>query len=220
MPLSDMVVPDTSGAERLPLDAYKRDFRRRQWEIGGRDSWKLERQQHFMEPGFPSWDAFAEGDWERSLRLIEEERDFLVDFMRKAAEHRIGLYRLRVVEEPITPYLQWELHLLRLRADCGERIRVVGADTVRELEEDGPLPELLTLGDGVLYTILYTDSGVLDGAQRCMDPQTVSQARELTMRLYESGEELPSYFDRAVSTLPAPETADGHERRGSAERTR
>jgi hypothetical protein len=50
-----------------------------------------------------------------------------------------------VVERPICPYLQWELHLLTMRAQCGELIRVVPVDMVRDLEANGQLPELITL---------------------------------------------------------------------------
>src|ERR1044072_4410287 len=137
---------ESTRGEALSLDAYRRDCRERQWMIDGQDSWKLERQQHFREPGFASWDAFARGDWDEALRLIEEERDYLREFSQEVADHRITLYRVRVVEQPIAPYLQWELHLLRLRAECGEKIRVVSLEHLAELERSDQLPEMLTLG--------------------------------------------------------------------------
>lgn len=71
---------DTSRGTPLDLDSYRRDFRQRQWTIDGQDSWKLERCQHFREPGFASWEAFDRGEWRGALRLIEEERDYLREF--------------------------------------------------------------------------------------------------------------------------------------------
>ncbi|WP_413809068.1 DUF6879 family protein [Streptomyces sp. OE57] len=195
----------TGQGEALPLDVYRRDFRERQWTIDGQDSWKLERGQHFREPGFASWEAFARGDWDESLRLIEEERDYLREFSQEVDDHRITLYRVRVVEEPITPYLQWELHLLRLRAECGERIRVVGPEHLADLERTEPLPELLTLGDSTTYRIRYTDQGVLDGAVRFTDAGITTRCRALTRDLYDAGEELGSYFAREVARLPPPQ---------------
>ncbi|AQA12304.1 DUF6879 family protein [Streptomyces malaysiensis] len=195
---------DFARGDSLPLDAYRHDFRERQWTIDGQDSWKLERRQRFREPGFASWEAFARGDWDEALRLIEEERDYLREFSQQVESHRITLFRVRVVEEPIAQYLQWELHLLRLRAECGEKIRVVGPEQIADLERFEPLPELLTLGDHTTYRIRYTDEGILDGAVRFMDDATTARCRELTRDLYDAGEDLAPYFARAVAPLPPP----------------
>jgi hypothetical protein len=87
---------------RLTLRDYRAEFSAAQWSIGGQESWKLERQQHFREPGFESWEAFAQGDWERALELFEQERAFLAQFSTRAEDLGIGLYRVRVVGQPIT----------------------------------------------------------------------------------------------------------------------
>lgn len=195
---------DMSRGELLSRDAYKLDFRKREWEVGDRDSWKLERRQHFQEPGRGSWEAFSKGDWEGALRLIEERREALLKLSREAAEHRVGLYRVRVAEEPLTPYLQWEIHLLRLRAECGELVSVVGPDTLGELEARKPLPEVLTLGGRTLYQIRYNDQGVLEGAVRYEDAELVARWEECMKRLFAEGEDMGSYFDRAVSHLTSP----------------
>lgn len=198
------------GGEALSLPQYRSDFSARQWEIGGHDSWKLERAQHFREPGVPSWEAFARGDWEESLRLIEAERDHLTEFANRARALDIGLYRVRVVEvtdqePPIVPYLQWELNLLKLRVECGERIRVVSPDQIADYETGGnPLPELVTLGRSVLYEVLYDDMGELTGAIRVIDASAIAAASDLVGSLYERGEEFGAFFERAVAPLPAP----------------
>lgn len=199
------------GGETLAISAYQSDFRARQWTIDRQDSWKLERRQHFEEPGFASWEAFARGEWEESLRLIEAERDWLTEFQEENARRGITLWRVRVVEEPVTPYLQWELHLLRLRAECGERIRVVGADEIAAFETDGPLPELVTLGEDTTYVVRYTEHGTLDGAVRFTDRDVTARCRRLTRHLYERGEDIATFFARAVAHLPAPSlTRDDH----------
>ena len=75
-----------------------------------------------------------------------------------------------MVEQPITAYLPWELHLLRVHAECGELIRVIGLERVAALEQDSPLPELITLGRNTVYGISYDASGPADGAVRYQDP--------------------------------------------------
>lgn len=195
---------DPALGERLPLADYRKDFRERQWTIDGQDSWKLERQQEFQEPGFASWEAFNQGDWAEALRLIEEERTYLREFSEENRRRGVTLYRVRVVEEPIAPYLQWELQLLRLRAEYGERIRVIGPERLAALEQDKPLPELLTLGDHVVYQILYNRHGILDGAVRFASRDVTFRCRKFVLSLYEAGEEISSFFDRKVSHLPPP----------------
>ncbi|MGW4412986.1 DUF6879 family protein [Nonomuraea sp. NPDC004702] len=81
--------------------------------------WKLERRQHFKEPGYDSWEAFAKGEWEESLSILEAERVDMVAYHRRVKEHGFVARRVRVVEEPISPYLQWELYALRVRDQCG-----------------------------------------------------------------------------------------------------
>ncbi|TDB86401.1 hypothetical protein E1264_18020 [Actinomadura sp. KC216] len=202
--MPDLTRLDDSLGERLSLEEYRRDFRARQWTIQGEASWKLERAQHFIEPGFPSWDAFARGEWSTALRLLEDEREWLEDFMAEAVRKRIRLFRLRVVQEPLTPYLQWELHLLRLRAECGEDIRVADAEAVARYERSGPLPELVTLGASTLYRVCYDESGALDGAVRFSAPELVADAAELTSELFRGAETMESFFRRRVADLPPP----------------
>jgi hypothetical protein len=197
--------PGILGGVWLPLGEYREEFRAAQWAIAGQESWKLERRQHFREPGFASWEAFARGDWNTALRLIEDEREYLAEFSAKAARLGIVLSRVRVVETPIDPYLQWELHLLKLRAECGELIRVLAGGQVSAYEANGPLPEMVTLGSSTLYHVRYDDAGELTGAVRVTDPSAVATAAELAEHLYEQGEDLTAFFDRVVAPLPPPD---------------
>ncbi|MFC7583363.1 DUF6879 family protein [Nonomuraea antimicrobica] len=83
--------------------------------------WKLERAQDFYEPDVASWRAMMDGDWERSLALIERVAGPLADYFLR----RQPVRRVRVVELPVTAYLQWEMHVLALRAAAGSPCRVV-----------------------------------------------------------------------------------------------
>jgi hypothetical protein len=193
-----------AGGTHLSLEDYRADFRATESTIAGQDSWKLERRQHFRQPGSASWEAFARGQWTEALRLIEARRESLMEFGAETAERATSLYRLRVVAEPITPYLQWELHSLKLRAECGEIVRVLSAEAVRQLESNGELPEVVTLGTSTAYRILYDVDGVLSGGVKVTDPQAVGRATRLIRRLYGEAEDLAAFFDRAVAPLPPP----------------
>jgi hypothetical protein len=197
---------DQSRGERLTPAEYRDDFRKRFWAIKQDDFWKLERKQTFREPGDDSWDAFAEGDWDKAVQLIESRRRVLSAEGRRMAELGFGSYRVRVVAQPITAYLQWELHLLRLMSQCSDYVRVVSIDALTPFEVGGEVPEVVTLGADLTYEVLYDENGVLDGALRFNDPWLTSRCREFIQRLYDAGEDIAGFFEREIAHLPAPQS--------------
>ncbi|WP_435137455.1 DUF6879 family protein [Actinacidiphila sp. bgisy144] len=199
-------LPDELG-ESLVREDYKRDFRERRAALRDGESWKLERLQHFEETNDESRDALRQGDWPGVLRLFEAERDALTRRARDDAARGAAFHRIRVVEEPLTPYVQWELNWLRLTAECGHSVRVLPAAAVAAAEADTPLPELNLLDGRVLYRVLYTDAGRPDGAVRFTDPDLVRNWAEYLAELYEAAEDVQTYFDRAVADLPPPPAA-------------
>lgn len=204
--MPELMPPQLNPAwgEHLTLVDYKRDFRQRNEAINGQDSWRLERRQHFDELGLASRDALRRGEWEMALELMEEERAEL----RAVADEHAGrgsvFRRARVVEEPLTPYMQWQLHLLRLCDECGESVRVVTSDMLDGAEITTPLPELVVLGGRTLYQVRHTEEGVPDGAVRYTEPALVERWQRYIQRLHEVGEDVQAYFARKVAHLPAP----------------
>ena len=167
--------------------------------------WKLERIQDFREPGNPSWVAMAKGDWDDALRLLDgghadiRTQEKLADgFARK---------RVRIVEHPVTPYLQWEMYTLRLRHGTEDEIRIVPAEAVSHLEIGRPLPEIVVLGSEALYEILYDETGTLNGARRIDDHDLVIQCGNEIADLFSNGEDLLTYFDREIAPMPPPRAA-------------
>lgn len=184
----------------MPLEDYYADFERN--FATTREFWKLERGQVFAEPGDASWEAFNRGDWDESMRLLEERRADLVDYHREAAAAGTRTYRIRIVGLPLTPYLQWELNLLKIRDETGGPIRVLSVDGVRDLEDQGPLPEIYTMDDKVMYQAVYDDKGVLEAARRFDDPALMRRCREFIADLYRQGEPIGEFFGRQVAQLP------------------
>ncbi|WP_433891812.1 DUF6879 family protein [Streptomyces sp. CA-111067] len=190
--------------EPMALDDYYADFEKHFWNSGEPGFWKLERQQTFKEPGYDSWEAFARGEWEESLRLLEAGRADLEEYHRKADRHGFTTRRIRVVEEPLSDYMQWELHALRVRNESGGLIRVLSADHVTRFEADGPLPEIYTLGSQVLYQAVYDEDGVLASGRKFTDPELVRRCRRFIADLYDAGVPLEDWFDDHVAALPPP----------------
>lgn len=192
-------IPDLSATFLTP-DQYAADARRRFADIEDY-FWKLERRQTFQEEQDASYRAFRRGDWDEALRIEEEGRDVLRHRFEKAGfESR----RVRIVERPVSPYLQWEMHALRVRAETGERIRVLDTHAVRDREEGGLLPELIIVGTAALYEVGYDQAGVHNGARRILDPEVIDECRAEMAALWGDGEDLASYFAREIAPLPPP----------------
>jgi hypothetical protein len=191
---------------RLDRSAYHQDFYRH-YEDGIASLDKLERGQHFEEHGFPSWEAFAAGHWQQALDLIGQRRPAYTDQARRRDQLNITERRLRVVEFPLTPYVQWELHVLRLRAELGEHIRVTDAADLAGIEHDRPVPDLVLLGRTVLYEVVYDAQGRPDGCRRTTDADLIADTSTAFTALWERGEPFDAFFTREIAPLPPPPAA-------------
>jgi hypothetical protein len=186
-------VAELTGQE-LKLDEYFEDFDARFWQVDS--SWKLERRQVFQEPDVPSWAAMAEGDRERSLALADEMRTGIAEHQRRLDAKGIVQRRIRIVELPLSDYLWWELYVLRIRADLGERIRVLSPPDVASWETSGLLPEIIVLGDKTTYQVRYGDDGIVTGAKLLTDPKIAAGCRAEMASLWAKGEDLASFLTR------------------------
>lgn len=193
-----------ASGERMDLAAYYGDFEKNFWGIKGPGFWKLERQQVFKEPDYDSWVAFAQGDWTESMRLLEAGRATMEAYHSKVAEHGFVAARVRVVEEPISAYLQWELNALRIRDECGGSVRVIRPSQITQFEVNSALPETYPLGRHVMYEAVYDEEGVLDSVMRYLDRDLIARCQRFIADLYEVGEPLKQYFARQVAPLPPP----------------
>jgi hypothetical protein len=191
------------AGEVLKRPDYLEDFAR---HYGGdiRLLAKIERGQTFREQGSPSWEAFARGDWPGALRLIEAERDSVAAYFQDAARRDLVFRRLRIVEFPVTPYLQWEMHSFRLRSRLGEEIRVLDAREIAEWEHDVPLPEVVVLGNAVMYAVIYDEELKGAGARRFTDPAEIATTIAEFTSLYGKGEEFSEFFEREIAPLGPP----------------
>lgn len=199
---------DPTTGEHLDNEAFYEDFNNHFWNTD--HFWKLERIQHFAEPTNPSWEAFNQGNWEEALRLHEARIPGLLDYHDQCREYGITTRRIRIVEHPLDPYLQWEMHLLFLRDATGGPITVLPQHAVAHLENETttkpnqPLPEICGMNDTVMYNTTYDANGVLNGAIKYTDPTIIAPWRRLTFRLFEQGEPMGRYFLRTVKPLPPP----------------
>jgi hypothetical protein len=182
---------------------YHEDFASEVAELRG-VLWKLERSQTFRELSDPSWDAFMAGDWKRALSLLEKDREAVRADARHNASKGLSIRRVRVVDDPVSPYVQWELHALRMLAQEGFGVRVIRAAQLASLEARNQLPEVVVIDYRILYEVQYEPDWTPCGARRITAPDVIRAAAREIARLYELGESLLSFFERELAPLPAP----------------
>ncbi|GGV02180.1 hypothetical protein GCM10010182_19740 [Actinomadura cremea] len=195
-------IPRIAG-DALDHAAYHKDFALQTENLDG-VIWKLERSQFFRELRDPSWRAFTSGDWRRSLNLLEEDRDAVRTEARLNKLRGLRVRRVRVVERPLSPYIQWELYALRMLAEEGFGLTVLPADELSAIETEGQLPEIVVIGGRVLYQVRYDLDWTPCGAKRISAPHVIRNAATEIARLYNKGEPLLDFFEREVAPLPAP----------------
>lgn len=186
----------------LDLDVYYAEFDQKYREANA--FWKFERGQHYAEPANPSWRAFHDGDWDRSLELMEADRDRLIRHHQELADLHTTTYRIRIIDanEPLTPYLQWEMHLLRLRDETGGNVRICSSNVVAPFEHAGhELPDLNICAPLATYIPNYDSNGVLASATRYPWQSTTTQ---FVAALYYLGWPISDYFDTHIAHLPPP----------------
>ncbi len=194
--------------QTLTLRDYVAEFQQHFWTMDKSLCWKIERQQEFAEPGDDSWEAFAKGDWTEALRLMHAKRHEIAQYHKRIQEHGFDVRRIRIVQEPISAYLIWELNVLHIRAECGASIRVIDVRHAQAFEHAGVAPEIFILGESIAYQVLYSGDGVAEGAIRITDSTIIANWTEAAKQLYAAGEELDSYFRRKVEGLQ-PKVARG-----------
>ena len=192
--------PFAFPGRQLTLDEYLDHSDDYFWKASKSGHRRLERLQSFVELENRSWDALVGGDWTRSMELLAQDIPQIREHEARIARNG-GFRRVRVVREPFTPYLIWELNALRIRHEYGSSIRIVDVEMVAHLEANGNLPEILILCDEVVYQVLYDKRSKADGAIVSTDRTTVENWAELIENLYDQGEDLESYFDRKVAGL-------------------
>ncbi len=124
------------NATRLDLDEFSAAFASAWSRIESRFL-KLECWQAYQESDTNESQAvYNRGDTETTQHLLRREADadrpLYVDVQRRGIKYA----RVRLVQEPLTAYLDYELLSYRIRADLGERIEVVVCEAGQRLPDE------------------------------------------------------------------------------------
>ena len=114
--------------ERLDLDAFASAFSHA-WARLGKRFLKAECWQSYRENvNSASQRAYERGEHDRAVELLREEAEADRPLYADVRSRGIEFARIRVLRQPLTDYLRYELPAYRIRARMGETTEVVRAD--------------------------------------------------------------------------------------------
>lgn len=159
---------------------------------------KLECWQAYRElEASASQTAYERGDVEIARELLQQEaeadRPLYDDVDRRGIEYA----RVRLVQEPLSTYLGYELLSYRIRAEMGERIEVVRCDPALRLPDERHFDFLLF----DRHTALVHDYGTggvgrQTGGWLTHDPSAITRLDEMISTLRQDAIPLRQYLEK------------------------
>lgn len=149
------------------------------WDKVSQSVLKLETRQQYKEPGNPSWEALARGDFEEALRLIPASRAVDVPLYMALRERRVEFIRCRPVRLPLTDYLRWEFACYDFNAAHGEQILCAAEAEVAALFKERLHHDFLVFDDRVALLHDYDSNGQIRGGWETSDGEQIAALKEM-----------------------------------------
>lgn len=137
-----------------------------------KSAFRYEAQADYREPlEEEPWRKFRHGEHDD----LEWMRPWL-DGVRAATAAGRRYQRVRILPEPLTEYLEWEMHIAHVNAEAGEEIRVL--DERERVAHQLPDHDFWIFDDS-LVALMRFDNRAFQGAELTDDPDTVADCREV-----------------------------------------
>jgi hypothetical protein len=124
------------SGRRLDLEEFGTEFAQT-WPRTEERFLKLETWQSYRERDITtSQVAYERGDIREAERLLQQESDTERWLYEDVRARNIDYARIRLVQEPLTPYLVYEFIAYRIRQKIGENIEIVRCDPLMRFPDD------------------------------------------------------------------------------------
>lgn len=144
---------------------------------------KLECWQTYVEAATnKSQEAYDLGDLPKACELLRQEAETDRPLYDEVSQRGIDYARIRLVQEPLTPYLKYELMSYRIRAALGENIEVVRHDEVVQLPNEEFFDFLLFDRNAALIHD-YGELGLQVGGWLCADGRVIARLETVAVEL-------------------------------------
>ncbi len=122
-----------------------------------RSRWvKMEFLQEYDESGFEGYEAFRAGRFDDAARLVQEMVKGQTEVYAHARKHDVDMIRIRVCELPLSPYLlHYEIPAYLADIECGEQIRFIDVDDVRDILDETGVSDYVVFDDSRVTALIY-----------------------------------------------------------------
>jgi hypothetical protein len=159
---------------------------------------KLECWQAYQESETnESQAAYNRGDVGAARELLRREAEADRPLYEDVRRRNIEYSRVRLVQEPLTPYLEYELLSYRIRAEMGENIEVVSCDPALRLPDERHFDFLLfDRHTALIHDYGTGEVGHQDGGWLTREPGVIVALEEAITALRQRALPLPQYLAR------------------------
>jgi hypothetical protein len=169
---------------RLDLDQFGAEFThawsRLEWRFLKLECWQAYQELEASE----SQTAYQRGDIHAARELLHQEAEGDRPLYEDVKRRNIEYARVRLLQEPLSPYLGYELLSYRIRADLGENIEVVTCEPAIRLPDDRHFDFLVFDRHTALIHDYGTDQiGRQTGGWLTREPQVIAGLEEIAARL-------------------------------------
>ncbi|MFC6081514.1 DUF6879 family protein [Sphaerisporangium aureirubrum] len=183
----------TETGERLTIDEFGRQF----LAAWSRIEWrflKLECWQTYKEPdGNKSQELYRQGEIDLAMEILAKEAESDRPLYDDVRSRGIEYSRIRLVQEPLTSYLRYELLAYRIRAELGEVIEIVRCDSTLRLPNED-LFDFLIFDRHTALIHDYGDAGSQSGGWLTRDPGVLASLESKAVGLRRRAVPLPQFL--------------------------
>lgn len=170
------------NSQRLNLDEFGSRFAEA-WSRMQSRFLKLECWQTYQERETnKSQEAFNKGEADKARELLRQEAEADRPLYEDVKACGLDYARIRLVQEPLTSYLEYELMAYRIREDMGEVIEVVRCDNELSLPNEDYFDFLLFDGHTALVHD-YGDEGLQSGGWLTTDADVIASLEHVATGL-------------------------------------
>lgn len=182
---------------RLTLDEFSAEFSRAWSRLRSRflklECWQVYQEQEVNQ----SQQAFQRGEIDRARELLRQEAEADRALYDDVRTRRIDYSRIRLVREPLTDYLRYEMMSYRIRAAMGEVIDVVVLEPEATLPSDQFFDFLLFDRHAALvHDYGVGDVGAQTGGWLVHDDETLESLERTALALRRRSTPLRRYVPR------------------------
>ena len=125
---------------------------------------KLELKQEYKEDvSKECYASMLKGDWEKSIRTIDEYRSEDIPLYRSLVERKVDFIRCRSIVFPLNAYTRWELEIYKFNSKHCEQIFCCEREKLRDIFDNIALHDFLVFDSKMALVPDLDDEGVAKG---------------------------------------------------------